>query len=249
MNLLINADDFGISDSVNLAIDYCFENNIIQRTSLIVNMDSSDSAVELAKEHGYSDKVGLHLNLIEGVPLSEPIRHTIFCKNGIFNGQALRRQKNRFFLSKQEQTAVVCELRMQIEKYIEYGLTLRHVDSHEHTHTNPSIFRLMFPLLKEYGFLSCRLSRNIPECEITGVKKIYKNIFNKKVNAFNKKKQCKQWNVTYFGSQKDVDKIATDIKFQKNSIEVEVHPNLGVDGKLKDLFYPIGLDDWIKRYR
>ena len=61
MNLLINADDFGISDSVNLAIDYCFENNIIQRTSLMVNMDSSDSAVELAKEHGYSDKVGLHL--------------------------------------------------------------------------------------------------------------------------------------------------------------------------------------------
>lgn len=25
MNLLINADDFGISDSVNLAIDYCMK--------------------------------------------------------------------------------------------------------------------------------------------------------------------------------------------------------------------------------
>ena len=106
----------------------------------------------------------------------------------------------------------------------------------------------MFPLLKEYGFLSCRLSRNIPKCEITGVKKIYKYIFNKKVNAFNKKNQCKQWNVTYFGSQKDVDKIAADVRFQKNSIEVEVHPNLGVDG-LKDLFYPIGLEEWIRKYR
>lgn len=249
MHLLINADDFGISESVNLAIDYCLKNDIVQRTTLMVNMDSSYAAVTLAKEHGYADKVGLHLNLIEGTPLTEPIKKTIFCTDGVFNGQALRNQKNRFFLDKQIQKAVVCEMQAQIEKYIGYGFTLLHIDSHQHTHTNPSIYKLLLPLMKEYGFLSCRLSRNIPESEITGVKRIYKNIFNKKVNTYNQYNQGSQWHVKFFGSQQDVDKIASDVKFQNSNIEVEVHPNIGEDGRLEDLIHPIGVDVWIREYK
>lgn len=249
MRLIINADDFGISENVNHAIDYCFNNSFIQRTTIMVNMDSSDSAVVLAKEHGYADKVGLHLNLVEGTPFTEPVKNTIFCTNGMFNGRALRIQKNRFFLDKQVQEAVECELRAQIEKYIEYGFTLLHIDSHEHTHTNPSIFRLLLPLMKEYGFLSVRLSRNIPENEITGLKKIYKNIFNKKVMKFNRYNQDSQWHVSFFGSQDDVDKIATDTKYQNSSIEVEVHPVIETSGRLKDLLHPTGVDMWIKKYK
>ena len=249
MHLLINADDFGISESVNLAIDYCLKNNIVQRTTLMVNMDSSDDAVALAKEHGYADKVGLHLNLIEGTPLTEPIKKTIFCTDGVFNGKALRNPKNRFLLDRRTQKAVEGELRAQIEKYVGYGFTLLHIDSHEHTHTNPSIFKLLFPLMKEYDFLSCRLSRNIPENEITGVKRIYKNIFNKRVSTYNQYNQGSQWHVKYFGSQQDVDKIALDVKFKNSNIEVEVHPSIGKDGRLEDLIHHVGVDAWIRKYK
>lgn len=248
MRLLINADDFGISESVNHAIDYCFNNNIIQRTTILVNMDSSDSAVALSKEHGYADKVGLHLNLIEGTPLTELIKNTIFCTNGVFNGQALRNQRNRFLLDKQVQNAVKCELRAQIEKYIGYGFTLYHIDSHEHTHTNPSIFKLLCPLIREYGFLSVRLSRNIPEDEITGLKSMYKNVFNKKVRKLNKYDQGSQWHVAYFGSQSDVEKILGDPNYKIAKIEVETHPVFEND-RLIDAISSLGIEEWISHIR
>ena len=249
MHLLINADDFGISESVNKAINYCFNNNIIQRTTLMVNMDGTDSAVDLSQKNGYADKVGLHLNLIEGAPLTEPIKKTVFCTNGVFNGQAMRKQRNRFILDSQTQNAVEIEIRAQIEKYIGYGFTLLHIDSHQHTHTNPSIFKLLLPLINEYGFLSLRLSRNIPENEIAGIKKIYKNAFNKKVRRFNRCHQYAQWFADFFGAQADVDKIAAAAKYQSSRIEVEVHPIIGTDGRLKDLLHPVGVDEWIKKYK
>ena len=249
MHLLINADDFGVSDSVNHAINYCFNNNIIQRTTLLVNMDGTDSAVDLSQKNGYADKVGLHLNLIEGTPLTEPIKKTAFCTNGVFNGQAMRQPRNRFFLDSRTQNAVEIEMRAQIEKYIGYGFTLLHIDSHQHTHTNPSIFKLLLPLINEYGFLSLRLSRNIPENEITGIKRIYKNVFNKKVRRFNHCHQYAQWFTDFFGAQADVDKISTDAKYQSSRIEVEVHPIIGADGKLKDLLHPVGVDEWVKQYK
>ena len=45
--LIINADDFGISSSVNRAIVYAFSNNMITNTTLMVNMPYADEAVEL----------------------------------------------------------------------------------------------------------------------------------------------------------------------------------------------------------
>lgn len=246
MHLIINADDFGISEDANLAIDYCFSRNIIQRTTIMVNMDNFDSAVALSKKHGYVDKVGLHLNIVEGTPLTEQIKNTVFCTNGLFNGQALRNRKNRFLLSKQDKIAVEQELRAQIEKYIEYGFTLLHIDSHQHSHTNPSIINLLLPLMKEYGCISLRLSRNIPECEIVWMKKIYKKIFNAKVRKFNQCGQHSQWYVDYFGSQSDVDKILMDTNYQNSSIEVEVHPTIDSNGKLNDLLYPVCVEDWIE---
>ncbi len=246
MHLLINADDFGRSDFVNRGIDYCFNSNLIHRTTLMVNMQGVDEAVDLSKKHGYSNRVGLHINLEEGHPLTKPILNTIFCTNGKFNGQALRNQKNRFILDKRVQMAVEHELRAQIERYLGFGFTLLHIDSHRHAHTNPSIFRLLMPLMKEYGFRSCRLSRNIPPKEIRGAKKVYKTVFNNEIKAFNQRNNDLQWYVAYFGSQWDIDKISTDERFQNSYIEVETHPIIKESNLLEDLLYPIGVDSWIK---
>lgn len=244
MQLLINADDFGISDNVNLAIDYCFKNNLIHRTSIMVNMESTDYAASLAKENGYDDKVGLHINLIEGVPLTEPIKNTYFCTNGKFNGSVLRKQINRFYLNKQVRDAVGCEIRAQIQKYITYGFTLYHADSHEHTHTNPSVFRLLLPLMKEYNFRTMRLSRNIPKSEISGFKLIYKTILNKKIITFNKR--CEKQNVLFFGSQTDVVlSIKNSDLLDSGMVEMELHPSMNQSGELIELYYPINIKCWL----
>ena len=48
MNLIVNADDFGMSHTKNLAIDVMMKKNICTNASLVVNMPRSYEAVELA---------------------------------------------------------------------------------------------------------------------------------------------------------------------------------------------------------
>ena len=69
--MVINADDFGYSESVNKAISDCFEKGLINRTTIMVNMPQAEAASELARTNGFFDKVGLHINLTEGKALSD----------------------------------------------------------------------------------------------------------------------------------------------------------------------------------
>ena len=48
MDVIVNADDFGMNHNVNLAIDYCFKKNIISSTTIMANMPGFDEAVKLA---------------------------------------------------------------------------------------------------------------------------------------------------------------------------------------------------------
>ena len=51
--MIINADDFGYSDSVNAAVAECFDRGLVNRTTIMVNMPCCEAAAETAKEHGF----------------------------------------------------------------------------------------------------------------------------------------------------------------------------------------------------
>ena len=72
--IIINADDFGYSISINKAILEAFKNNIISTTTLLANMPGFDDACEIAQRENLTDKIGIHFNLSEGEPLTEPIK-------------------------------------------------------------------------------------------------------------------------------------------------------------------------------
>lgn len=100
--LVINADDFGMSQEVNKAIIYCLKNQLIDRTTLMVNMPYASEAAQMAKEAGLWDKVGLHVNLVEGKALSDRIKQTQFCdERGYFNGSISLPQYKRTLLDKE----------------------------------------------------------------------------------------------------------------------------------------------------
>ena len=115
-NILINADDFGISHTVNKAVVYCFANNLINRTTLMVNMDFCDEAVELSIKNNFSQSVGLHLNLVEGTPLTDDIKQTAFCSaNGRFSKEFFKNPRNRFYLSKKIKQSLKKEIEATAE--------------------------------------------------------------------------------------------------------------------------------------
>ena len=73
--LIINADDFGYSHSINKGIIEAIENGTVTSTSVMVDAIASDEAKDLTK---YPDlSVGLHFELKEVVDVEEHDIHEV----------------------------------------------------------------------------------------------------------------------------------------------------------------------------
>ncbi|MDO4189191.1 MAG: ChbG/HpnK family deacetylase [Lachnospiraceae bacterium] len=247
MALIVNADDFGKSQEVNKAIEECFNRGFINRTTIMVNMPYAEEAYEIAEKNGFVDKVGIHLNLTEGVPLTDNIKQNRdFCdENGKFNATFYRSTKKRLYMDGQSVEDITEELKEQLDKYAELGFSLNHIDSHHHVHTNYPVFKALKRLSKGYHFSSIRLSRNLYKGG-SKLNRLYKYFFNKSI-----KKICDS-TTDYFGSFKDaVDFFATEYNeestsnasekcanfYTENDLEIMVHP-MYKDGILVDTDIP-----------
>ncbi|WP_455499456.1 carbohydrate deacetylase [Butyricimonas virosa] len=173
MNVIVNADDFGMSHRVNLAIDYCFKKGIISSTTIIANMPGFDEAINLAYIGKYDKCIGIHFNLVEGEPLSSPIKYcNRICKNGKF----IYKRNSVLFWNKREREAIREEFITQIEACRSKGILLSHCDSHCHIHTELPIFLIMYKTLKYYGIKKIRIPLNRGN-NSSLLKKVYKFIF------------------------------------------------------------------------
>ena len=222
MRYIINADDLGRTKTVNESIVFGFDNGYLSRTTVMVNMPFFDEAVKLAEEHGFKDKVGLHINITSGVPLTEDIKHCdLFCdEKGIFNGKLFDKKYMFSRLKKGEREALIKEIDAQIEKFFGAGFTLLHADGHGHVHTFEAVSGIILKELKEFGFKSVRISRNV---DVSGPKKIYKKISNGKFKKFNKKNGviC-----DYFDSYKAIADNFDWLDGQEGVCEIMLHPNI-----------------------
>lgn len=238
MGLIRNADDLGKSEVVNKAIFECFEKKYIDRTTLMVNMPCAEEAVRKAKELGLSDKIGIHLNLTEGIPLTEPIKkNPLFCDNkGQFTAAFRQSTKYRLYMDSLSKQEVYTELKAQLERYKEFGLTLFHIDSHHHVHTDFPIYSVIKTLSKEYDFSSARLSRNLYRGG-NPLNRIYKCWYNASL------KKCAGHTSDYFGSSADYKEYISGIDRDKFTnlyeIEIMLHPLYDEKGTLVDTSVPM----------
>ena len=180
MKVIINADDFGKDIETNKAIAFCFKENLISNTSIIVNSEYFNDALELAKKENYFSEIGLHLNFLYGKPLTEGIKkYKDFCgENGEFNAKFMKK-KFVLFASKNKKKAIATECEAQAKKFIEAGFTLMHFDSHGHSHTRMFVWKSIEQTMKKLGFVSCRTSIYNPNSSF--LVKIYKKILNRRI--------------------------------------------------------------------
>lgn len=92
MKIVMQADDFGRSHEMNLAIDCAMKQGLVRSTALLMGSEFTREAVEMAQQGGYLRHVHCHLNLSSGknvgnhfVPLDETYKKSRFCKNGEFD--------------------------------------------------------------------------------------------------------------------------------------------------------------------
>src|SRR5215475_14004813 len=156
--LIVNADDFGLTAGVNRAVIEGHTRGVITSATLMANMPAFDAAVHLAKDHP-SLGVGLHINITQGRPVADASRvGSLINDRGEFWGTSMAVFK-RLLAGRLKIEEVVIELRAQIEKALNAGLRLTHVDSHKHTHALPRICEAIIATIKDYGINAVRLPR------------------------------------------------------------------------------------------
>jgi len=157
--LIVNADDFGLSKSVNQAVIRAHCEGILTSASLMVNEAGFDEAVKLAKENPKLG-VGLHLTLLQGHSALPPekIPGLVNVRSEFSNSPLGVGMKYFFRGGLREQLRA--EIRAQFEKFHSTGLPLDHVNGHLHLHLHPTIFKILMEDSEKLGIRHLRLTRD-----------------------------------------------------------------------------------------
>jgi hopanoid biosynthesis associated protein HpnK len=155
--LIVNADDFGRSASINAAVVRAHREGILTTASLMVNESACDEAVRLARENPRLG-VGLHLTLLCGhsaLP-REVIPGLVNARREFTNNPAAAGWRYFFHRGLREQLRG--EIRAQFERFRATGLPLDHVNGHLHLHLHPLIFKLLTDEAATLGIQRMRLT-------------------------------------------------------------------------------------------
>ena len=142
------ADDYGLCSDASMRIKECVDCGGLNKFSVYPNLDSVDMDEFLNK----NIRLSLHLNLVEGRCMAEPyevdlladekgnFRHTFF---GLF--------KLWLFKNKKLEEQLYREIRAQVlywKNILPDGASFC-IDSHQHTHMIPAVFKTLIKVLRE----------------------------------------------------------------------------------------------------
>ena len=154
--LIVNADDFGLTEGSTLGIIRSHEDGIVTSTTMMVNMPFCELACQLAKAHPDLG-VGCHLVLTIGRPLVEGAK-SYTDENGNFRRPATYPTGKPHA----DLDELYREWKAQIERFIALmGRKPTHLDSHHHVHLVEHHLPVVFQLAKEYD-IPVRLGMDTP---------------------------------------------------------------------------------------
>ena len=157
--LIVNADDFGLSSSVNEAVVRAHRDGILTSASLMVNEVGFDEAIKLAKENPKLG-VGLHLTLLHGHSALPPEKIPgLVNSQKEFSNSPVSVGLNYFFKSNLREQ-LRAEIHAQFEKFRATDLKLDHVNGHLHLHLHPVIFKILMEDSEKLGITYLRLTRD-----------------------------------------------------------------------------------------
>jgi hopanoid biosynthesis associated protein HpnK len=157
--LIVNADDFGRSRSINEAVIRAHQDGILTSASLMVNEPGFDEAVRLAKENPKLG-VGLHLSLLCAHSALSPEKIPgLVNDRGEFSNNPVG-VGFRYFFNRSLQEPLRAEIHAQFDRFRASGLPLDHVNGHLHLHLHPVVFTILMEDAEQLGIRHLRLTRD-----------------------------------------------------------------------------------------
>lgn len=156
-NLIVNADDFGRHELINRAVERAFNSGCLRSATLMAGGIAFDDAIQVAKKN-LGLGVGVHFTLACGNPVLPPKEiPSLVTAEGIFHADYVTFLK-LYLRGKISLSEVRSELAAQLEKIQRTGITLTHVDSHQHLHHVPGIIEIVLELAEAAGLQAMRIA-------------------------------------------------------------------------------------------
>jgi chitin disaccharide deacetylase len=156
--LIITSDDFGLSKGVNAAVEKAWKEGILTCASIMPGGAAFEDALAIARRNP-GLQVGLHLTLVQGrsvLPHSQI--PALVNEAGDFGDNPVAAGM-RYFFDKGLYKPILREIQAQIERVVDAGIPLSHIDGHLNIHLHPTVFGFLTELMPRYGISSFRLSR------------------------------------------------------------------------------------------
>lgn len=236
--LIINADDLGFTPGINAAIKKAHLEGYLSHASMMCNTRYFEEALTEVLPFCPLLKIGAHINLTCGIALH---KESVFAKNG--------KLKNNFvkLLLMRKSAKVLQDFELEIEAQIlklkENGITIQHIDGHEHIHIIPSINKVIRKLADKHDIPRIR---EINESLITSMKynlrtasfaNILKLILLQFLSIFNRNKNKVQfYSILNTCAINEVNLFNYLAGKNAQYIEIMLHPSvLDLDRNVKNL--------------
>ena len=159
--LIVSADDFGLSEAVNEAIERAHRDGILTTASLMVAGPAAADAVRRA--HTMPGlHVGLHLVVIEGPAVLPPDQIPVLVgPDGRFPSDQMRLGVRYGFI-RAARAQLRQEIAAQFEAFAKTGLRLDHANAHKHMHMHPVIGHMLIDEGLRHGLPALRIPAEPP---------------------------------------------------------------------------------------
>ena len=149
--LILNADDFGLTRGVNQAVLALHGTGVLTSTTLMARAGATEEAIRLAQESS-SLAVGCHVVLVDGAPILPPEKIPSLIQPGTREfWPTLGTFVSRLLTGRIRPQEIEAEAVAQIALLRTQGLRLTHVDTHKHTHLFPAVLKPLLRAAKEAG--------------------------------------------------------------------------------------------------
>lgn len=154
--LIVNADDFGYFDRVCEGIIHCAEAGVVTATGIMANGPSFEKWID--RLNGIPKlSAGVHLNATLGRPLTRAMQKELRTRDQEFpswTGLAASVLSGRI-----RSEIIIEEWKAQIQRCLDSGVRIEFLNSHEHVHLLPVLFRGAIELAREFDIDQVRVPR------------------------------------------------------------------------------------------
>lgn len=157
--VIITADDYGMCDIVDKAIDAGIENGIITSTNVLLNMDSLENAKTLRKRYP-NVSVGIHWNVTTGKPVCDPeqVPSLVDAEGNFWPINEFKRRYRKHLISREE---LVCELEAQYAMFETNCGKPDYWNTHENSALQVRAFYVFAEVAKRHGIKATRTFQRV----------------------------------------------------------------------------------------